>query len=73
MKSFSKLMGEQNLLPIIQANSAEEGVNIANAMFKAGLRLVEVVLRTDASLEALAAIKKALPEIIVGAGTVTNY
>mgnify|MGYP005989842587 CR=1 FL=1 len=72
MKSFSKLMGEQNLLPIIQANSAEEGVNIANAMFKAGLRLVEVVLRTDASLEALAAIKKALPEIIVGAGTVTN-
>lgn len=72
MKSFQSLMGTQTLLPIIQADSAEQGVQIATAMAKAGLTLIEVVLRTEASLEALIAIKKALPDLIVGAGTITN-
>ncbi|MDO6427591.1 bifunctional 4-hydroxy-2-oxoglutarate aldolase/2-dehydro-3-deoxy-phosphogluconate aldolase [Thalassotalea sp. 1_MG-2023] len=72
MTSFSSLMGTQTLLPIIQASTPEEGVSIAKAMSAAGLTLVEVVLRTEASLAALSAIKLALPELIVGAGTVTN-
>lgn len=72
MNSFSSLMGKQTLLPIIQADSVEQGVAVAKAMYAAGLRLVEVVLRTDASIAALSAIKAELPELIVGAGTVTN-
>jgi 2-dehydro-3-deoxyphosphogluconate aldolase/(4S)-4-hydroxy-2-oxoglutarate aldolase len=72
MTSFSSLMGTQTLLPIIQADSVEQGVNIAKAMAAAGLKLVEVVLRTDASLEAIKAIKQQVPELIVGAGTITN-
>jgi 2-dehydro-3-deoxyphosphogluconate aldolase/(4S)-4-hydroxy-2-oxoglutarate aldolase len=72
MTSFSSLMGTQTLLPIIQADTAEQGVNIAKAMADAGLNLVEVVLRTEASLDAMSAIKKALPNLYVGAGTVTN-
>ena len=72
MTSFSSLMGNQSLLPIIQADSPEQGVAIANAMADAGLKLIEVVLRTEASLEALTAIKTELPDLIVGAGTVTN-
>jgi len=72
MTRFSSLMSGQTLLPIIQANSAQQGVNIAKAMANAGLTLVEVVLRTEASLEALAAIKKQVPELKVGAGTVIN-
>jgi len=65
-------MGNQTLLPIIQAESPEQGVDIARAMANAGLKLVEVVLRTEASLDALKAIKTELPELVVGAGTVTN-
>jgi 2-dehydro-3-deoxyphosphogluconate aldolase/(4S)-4-hydroxy-2-oxoglutarate aldolase len=72
MKSISSLMAQQPLLPIIQANNVEQGVNIAKAMFAAGLTVVEVVLRTPESLKALTAIKRALPELIVGAGTVTD-
>lgn len=72
MTSFSSLMGTQTLLPIIQADTPEQGVNIAKAMAKAGLKLVEVVLRTEHSLAALKAIKEQVPELIVGAGTVTN-
>ncbi|WP_218354815.1 bifunctional 4-hydroxy-2-oxoglutarate aldolase/2-dehydro-3-deoxy-phosphogluconate aldolase [Alteromonas lipotrueiana] len=72
MKKFSSLMGEQRLLPIIQTDSPEEGVSIARAMEKAGLNVVEVVLRTPSSLQALSEIKKALPNLSVGAGTVLN-
>lgn len=58
MKSFSTLLGKQTLLPIIQADTVEQGVNIAEAMKNAGLSLVEVVLRTNASLEAFTEIKR---------------
>ena len=72
MKKFSELMGTQTLLPIIQADTVEQGVNIAKAMQEAGIHLVEVVLRTDASLEIIKQIKQELPELLVGAGTVLN-
>jgi 2-dehydro-3-deoxyphosphogluconate aldolase/(4S)-4-hydroxy-2-oxoglutarate aldolase len=72
MNSFSNLMGKQTLLPIIQANSVSEGVAIAKAMADAGIHLVEVVLRTEASLDIIKALKQQLPELKVGAGTVTD-
>ena len=72
MKSFSSLMGSQNILPIIQADSVTQGVNIAQAMFDSGLKLVEVVLRTEASMDALIAITRTIPNLLVGAGTITN-
>lgn len=72
MKSFKNLMADQVLLPIVQADSPEQGIAIAGAMVEAGLNLIEVVLRTEASLDALKAIKKAYPSLIVGAGTVTS-
>lgn len=72
MPTFSELMNTQTLLPIIQADTVEDGVKVATTMLEAGLNLVEVVLRTPASIEMVAAIKAACPEMIVGAGTVTN-
>lgn len=72
MKSFQALMNGQTLLPIIQADTEEQGVNIAKAMADAGLQLVEVVLRTEQSLAALKAIKQQVPSLLVGAGTITN-
>ena len=72
MKLFSTLLAEQKLLPIIQADSAEQGVQIAAAMYEANINLVEVVLRTENSLSALSAIKNEFPLLKVGAGTVIN-
>ncbi|GGW82793.1 bifunctional 4-hydroxy-2-oxoglutarate aldolase/2-dehydro-3-deoxy-phosphogluconate aldolase [Alteromonas halophila] len=72
MTHFSSLMGDQTLLPIIQASTVEDGVAIAKAMAAANLKLVEVVLRTDASLDALKAIKQEVPSLKVGAGTVIS-
>lgn len=65
-------MGQQTLLPIIQASSVSEGVEIAKAMSAAGIHLVEVVLRTEASLDIITALKQQLPDLKVGAGTVID-
>ena len=72
MTLFSTLMGQQKLLPIIQADTVTQGVEIAKAMSAAGIDLVEVVLRTEASLDVIKAIKKELPSLKVGAGTIIN-
>lgn len=72
MQSFFSLMGTQKILPIIQPKSVEEAVHVARAMKEAGLNLVEVVLRSPASLDAIAAIKTQVPGLIVGAGTILN-
>ncbi len=72
MNLFSNLIGKQTLLPIIQANSVPQGLEIAKAMSTADINLVEVVLRTEASLDIIKAIKRALPDLKVGAGTVVD-
>ena len=63
MHSFSTLMGKQTLLPIIQASTVSQGVETAKAMVAAGIQLVEVVLRTDVSLDVINTLKKELPEL----------
>lgn len=65
-------MGGQTLLPIIQADNVEDGVAIAKAMSAAGLNTVEVVLRSENSAKCITAIKEALTDMIVSAGTVID-
>ncbi|WAJ72146.1 bifunctional 4-hydroxy-2-oxoglutarate aldolase/2-dehydro-3-deoxy-phosphogluconate aldolase [Catenovulum adriaticum] len=72
MKTFSDLMGSQKVLPIIQVENEEQGVKTAQAMVSGGISVVEVVLRTSGSLAALSAIKKAFPDLQVGAGTILD-
>jgi len=72
MKAISSIMGEQKLLPIIQVDNESDGVAIAQAMYNANLRTVEVVLRSPNSALAITAIKKALPDMIVSAGTIID-
>lgn len=72
MNSFSNLMGKQTLLPIIQAKSVTQGIKIGKAMSATGINLVEVVLRTEASLDIIKALKCELPNLKVGAGTVID-
>ena len=72
MTSMRELMKKQRLLPIIQADSVNQGIAIAKAMSDGGIHLVEVVLRTEASLDTLKAIKTELPNLTVGAGTITS-
>ncbi len=58
------------VVPVLTIQRAEDAVPLARALFEGGLRLIEVTLRTPAALDAIAAIVAALPDVVVGAGTV---
>lgn len=58
------------ILPVVTVDSVDQARKLADALLAGGLRAIELTLRTPVAIEALAALKKALPEIVIGAGTV---
>jgi 2-dehydro-3-deoxyphosphogluconate aldolase/(4S)-4-hydroxy-2-oxoglutarate aldolase len=60
------------ILPVIVIEDLQDAVPLAKALLDGGITMLEVTLRTDVALEAIAAIKSALPEACIGAGTVTS-
>lgn len=60
------------LLPVVVLERAEDAVPLANALLAGGLDVAEVTFRTTAAKAAIQAIAKSVPEILLGAGTVTN-
>lgn len=59
------------VIPVMVIDDVEEAVPVAKALVKGGLRVLEVTLRTAQALDAVKAIIEAVPEAIVGVGTVT--
>ena len=58
------------VIPVIVIEDAAKAVPLARALVDGGLNVLEVTFRTKAAAESIAAIKREVPEAIVGAGTV---
>ena len=58
------------VIPVIVIDRLDLAVPMARALLEGGVRVLEITLRTSAALAAIEAIARALPEAIVGAGTV---
>ncbi|MBR3942235.1 MAG: bifunctional 4-hydroxy-2-oxoglutarate aldolase/2-dehydro-3-deoxy-phosphogluconate aldolase [Clostridia bacterium] len=58
------------IIPVIKINDASKAVPLAKALIEGGLAAAEVTFRTDAAEDAIRAIAKAYPDMLVGAGTV---
>ncbi|MFJ6988689.1 MULTISPECIES: bifunctional 4-hydroxy-2-oxoglutarate aldolase/2-dehydro-3-deoxy-phosphogluconate aldolase [unclassified Streptomyces] len=58
------------VLPVVVVADAADAVPLARALVAGGLPAIEVTLRTPAALDAVRAIAAAVPEAVVGAGTV---
>ncbi len=59
-------------LPVIVIDDLTDALPMCRALVQGGLRLLEITLRTPVALDAIAQVAKALPDAIVGAGTITN-
>jgi len=66
------LAGYGPVIPVIVIERAEWAVPMARALVDGGVRVLEVTLRTEAALAAIEAIARAVPEAVVGAGTVRS-
>ncbi|WP_115718790.1 bifunctional 4-hydroxy-2-oxoglutarate aldolase/2-dehydro-3-deoxy-phosphogluconate aldolase [Gallaecimonas mangrovi] len=60
------------VMPVLVIEKLEHAVPLAKALLAGGVKVLEVTLRTDCALAAIAEIAKAVPEALVGAGTVLN-
>ncbi len=58
------------VLPVLTIHELETAASLAETLFEAGLPVVEVTLRTPVALQAIRAMRDAVPDMIVGAGTV---
>src|SRR5690348_583977 len=58
------------VIPVVTIARAADAVPLAEALLRGGLRVIEVTLRTAEAPAAIRAIARALPDAIVGAGTV---
>lgn len=60
------------VVPVLTVGEPAAAVRLAEALARGGLTVLEITLRTDTALTAIAAIAKALPEVVVGSGTVLD-
>ena len=60
------------VIPVIVLNRVEDAVPMAQALVAGGVRVLEVTLRTAVALQCMEAIARAVPDAIVGAGTVRS-
>ncbi len=58
------------VIPVVQIEHAEDAIDLATALLEGGLPCAEITFRTESAEEAIRSIATALPEIILGAGTV---
>jgi len=71
-EAANALLSLAPVIPVISIEEIEVAVPLANALVAGGLKVLEITLRTPRGLEAIALIRKQVPEAIVGAGTITN-
>lgn len=65
-----KQLSLAGLVPVIKVQNAEDAVPLCRALKNGGLPVAEITFRTDAAEEAIRLVHEALPEVLLGAGTV---
>ncbi|HWK43954.1 MAG TPA: bifunctional 4-hydroxy-2-oxoglutarate aldolase/2-dehydro-3-deoxy-phosphogluconate aldolase [Stellaceae bacterium] len=58
------------VIPVLTIERVADAVPLATALAEGGLTVLEITLRTGDALAAIEAIARALPKVLVGAGTV---
>ena len=66
------LLGIAPVVPVVVLESLDQAVPVARALVAGGLPVIELTLRTPVALDAMRAIADEVPEITLGAGTVTS-
>lgn len=63
---------EIGIIPVLEIDSLDHAVPLAEALLIGGLPIAEVTLRTEAALDSIRAIGRGRTGILVGAGTVIS-
>ena len=66
------ILGISPVIPVVVLDDPADAVPLARALAAGGIAIIELTLRTPSALEAIRRIAAEVPEITLGAGTVTT-
>ncbi|MCH5283823.1 MAG: bifunctional 4-hydroxy-2-oxoglutarate aldolase/2-dehydro-3-deoxy-phosphogluconate aldolase [Treponema sp.] len=72
MNEIFELMEKSKIIPVTTIADAECAAPVARALFEGGIKIIEITYRTAAASKAISAVSAECPEILAGAGTVTE-
>jgi len=72
MNNTLELAGHGPVIPVIVLQRVQDAVPLAQALVAGGVRVLEVTMRTPVALQCIEAIARAVPQAIVGAGTIRS-
>lgn len=67
-----KEIGNTGVLPVVVIEDEKDAVATAQALLKGGINAMEVTFRTAAAKSSIKKVAEAVPEMMVGAGTILN-
>jgi 2-dehydro-3-deoxyphosphogluconate aldolase/(4S)-4-hydroxy-2-oxoglutarate aldolase len=68
--NFGSIFCGATIIPVATLDEPEQALRIARKLAAGGMPAIEVTLRTPRALDCIRAIAAALPDVIIGAGTV---
>jgi 2-dehydro-3-deoxyphosphogluconate aldolase/(4S)-4-hydroxy-2-oxoglutarate aldolase len=69
-EAINKFLRLSPVMPVVTVSDVASAADLARALVRGGIRVIEVTLRTPVALHAIEVIARQVPEIAVGAGTV---
>jgi len=63
---------EKRIVPVAVIDKADDAVPLAEALLAAGIDIIEVTFRTPAAEQSIRNVRKAHPDMLVGAGTILD-
>jgi 2-dehydro-3-deoxyphosphogluconate aldolase / (4S)-4-hydroxy-2-oxoglutarate aldolase len=69
---LADIMYASPVIPVIVIDEIDQAVPLAQALVAGGIRVLEITLRTQHGLAAIRAIAQAVPDAILGVGTLTH-
>ena len=70
--TLNEILASRPVVPLVQADDPAVAVKTSRALARGGLKVVEVVFRTERALECLQAVAEQVPDVVAGAGTVLS-
>ncbi len=68
----TELLKNIRLMPVVVIDDDSRAVQLAETLLEAGIGAIEITLRTEQALAAIEQVARAVPDIILGAGSIRN-
>ena len=73
MTTVDQVLDASKVMPVLAFKSVEEATKVCELLYECGVRIFEITLRHETALDAIRAVKSALPaDAMVGAGTILS-